>query len=342
MQQVTGLRVDANSEVAMGHMMRCITIAKQMRKQGGKTVFFTADGYAGDMLEKAGMDWICLHTVWKQMEEETDRLREEMQKTGCTRLLVDSYQVTRAYFDKIKDMGKIIYMDDCFADVYPVDMIINYNAYHVRFPYREAYEGRAKLLLGTEYVPLREEFQQKYPRKKEKGGILVSSGGGDAYDALSGILLYAAGSKELQQEIFHVVVGRFHPNRDKLEKLAGSAPNIRLHYDVSNMAELMEQCDIAVSAAGTVLFELCAMQIPAVFFVSADNQQYDSEFFARRERMLFAGDIRQDRAVCLRRVIEGLETLRRDEPMRERMKEALRQVTDGQGAVRIAEEIGRL
>ena len=53
----------------MGHMMRCITIAKQMRKQGGKTVFFTADGYAGDMLEKAGMDWICLHTVWKQIEE---------------------------------------------------------------------------------------------------------------------------------------------------------------------------------------------------------------------------------------------------------------------------------
>lgn len=78
---------------------------------------------------------------------------------------MDSYQVTRAYFDKLRDICKIIYIDDCFEDVYPVDMVINYNAYHVRFPYKETYEGRAKLLLGTAYVPLREEFQRAYLQK---------------------------------------------------------------------------------------------------------------------------------------------------------------------------------
>ena len=95
-------------------------------------------------------------------------------------------------------------------------------------------------------------------------------------------------------------------------------------------------------AAGTVLFELCAMQIPTVFFVCADNQMYDSEFFAQEERMLFAGDIRENREECLGRIGGNLKRLLQDKSLRKRMKEALSQVTDGQGAARIAEEIWKL
>ena len=112
-----------------------------------------------------------------------------------------------------------------------------------------------------------------------------------------------------------------------------------MHDHVDNMAELMGRCDMAVSAAGTMLFELCAMRIPTIFFVSADNQQYDSEFFGQEERMLFAGDIRQDREECLKRIYRGLKTLLEDGAMRDRMKEALGRVTDGCGAARIATQL---
>ena len=98
----------------------------------------------------------------------------------------------------------------------------------------------------------------------------------------------------------------------------------------------MGRCDMAVSAAGTMLFELCAMRVPTVFFVCADNQQYDSEFFGREERMLFAGDIRKDREDCLERVLAGLKALMEDQALRERMEDALGRVTDGRGAERIS------
>ena len=353
--RVTGIRADANEEIGMGHIMRCMTIAKELRKLGQKVIFFIADHYSCGMLEQAGMEYRCLDTSWEDMEGETDRLREELQKADCGSLLVDSYRVTSKYFDQIKDICKIIYMDDCFEDVYPVDMIINYNAYHVRFPYEEAYRGGARLLLGTEYVPLREEFQGKDQeefslawQKRADGGctsregkyeVLLSSGGGDVCNALYGILSGLEGEAALHEVAFHVVVGRFHPNKKKLEELAEKNRNIKLHDHVNNMAELMGQCDMAVSAAGTMLFELCAMRVPTVFFVCADNQQYDSEFFGQEERMLFAGDIRQDREGCLRRIYAGLKTLIGDRAMRERMKEALGQVTDGCGAARIAAQI---
>lgn len=357
-KQVTGIRADANEEIGMGHIMRCITIAKELRKLGRKVIFFTADHYGRGLLEQAGMEYRCLETSWKDMEGETDRLREELERADCGNLLVDSYHVTKKYFDKIRDLCKIIYIDDCFEDIYPVDMVINYNAYHVRFPYEEAYKGKSRLLLGTEYVPLREEFQKEFREKcqgakilewengerecacREEGcEVLLSSGGGDVCDALWSILSGLEGEETLREIVFHVVVGRFHPNKKKLEELAATNGNIKLHDHVDNMAELMGRCDMAVSAAGTMLFELCAMRIPTIFFVSADNQQYDSEFFGQEERMLFAGDIRQDREECLKRIYQGLKTLLEDGAMRDRMKEALGRVTDGCGAARIATQL---
>lgn len=363
-RELIGIRADANETVAMGHIMRCITIARELIKMGNRVVFFTADEYAAEILEQAGMAHVCLHSDWKHMENEVPILRKELEKRGCKKLLVDSYYASAEYFEELSDLCKLIYIDDCFEGIYPVDMLINYNAFHVRFNYEEAYKNKTELLLGTEYVPLREEFQEwRYMKgaaletssldNADLGAedillgnavphILLSSGGGDVYNALAGILGEAVEDEELDNAIFHTVVGRFNPNVKELERLAEENSNIELHYDVSNMAKLMAKCSAAVSAAGTMLFELSAMQLPSVFFVCADNQQYDSEFFAREERMLFAGDIRSDRKGCIGNICSGLKKLLKDEKLRQRMKKALCEVTDGRGAERIAGKIAKL
>lgn len=345
---IIGIRADANETVATGHIMRCITIARQLKKKGESVLFFTADDYAASMLESAGMEAVCLRTQWNKMEEELPALLLELEKAGCTKLLVDSYQATPKYLEELHKNVKVIYMDDMFEHVYSADMIINYNAYHERFPYRESYGADTKLLLGTDYVPLREEFAGNSYETKIRDGIdrinkkwevLICCGGGDIYNALYGILSKAITKINLKLVVFHVVVGSFNPNADKLEELAENYSNIRLYYNVKNMAELMKKCDAAVSAAGTVLFELSAMKVPTVFFVCADNQKYDSEFFARNDRMLFAGDIRSQSEECIDAICGQLEKLLSHNDIRENMKIKLSEVTDGNGAKRIAEEI---
>ena len=371
-EQVIGIRADANETIATGHVMRCITIAKKLISAECRVVFYTADEYAAVMLEQAGMEYVCLHTSWNDMEQEIPVLREKLIQAGCSKLLVDSYQVTERYFEELHDICKLIYIDDCFDAIYPVDMIINYNAYHVRFPYEDAYAGKAKLLLGTSYVPLREEFgndgtnasntiingitrdddigkgttgsntnenstsENDVNGNWENAHVLLSSGGGDQYNAMAGILRAAVQDETLQHVIFHTVVGGFNRNEKELRCLAAEHPNIRLHERVGNMAQLMGECTAAISAAGTMLFELSAMQTPTVFFVSADNQQYDHEFFAQEERMLYGGDIREDRDECVKEICRQLRLLLEDSDMRTRMKKRLYEVTDGNGAQRIA------
>lgn len=342
-QTVIGIRADANDTIATGHIMRCITIARQLRKKGCRVLFFTADEGAGKLLSAAGMEQICLHSQWDQMEEEIPRLRQMLSLSGIRTLLVDSYQVTPAYFEGLRDAVQLIWIDDCFDVVCPVDVLINYNAYHERFPYKETYGEKTRLLLGPDYVPLREEFGRKsLPDSRSEDGtfsVLLSSGGGDAQDALLGILQRAVETEGLEKAVFHTVVGGRHPRERELVSFAEKHPNVKLYQPCRDMAGLMALCDGAVSAAGTMLFELSAMQVPTVFFVSADNQRYDKEFFAEQERMLFAGDIRQDREACINAVCDGIRRLITDVSLRERMKEKLSEVTDGRGAERIAEEI---
>lgn len=349
---MVGIRADANDTVATGHIMRCITIAEALRRKGFRTVFFTADEEAGEMLSQAGMEQICLHTEWNHMEKELPSLREMLSRAGADILLVDSYQATPAYFEGLHDQVRLVCLDDCFEAVYPVDLLINYNAYHTRFPYEESYGGRTRLLLGTAYVPLRREFAQaaedtvrrEEGRRTEGKGfsVLLASGGGDAEDALMGILEKTIAREPLKDVTFHVVAGAYHPRGDELEAFADVHANVQVYRPCRDMAGLMQKCDAAASAAGTMLFELSAMQVPTVFFQTADNQRYDSEFFADEERMLDAGDIRQDRDACLTAVCEGLERILADEALRARMRKKLSLVTDGMGADRIAEEIAKL
>lgn len=342
-QPVIGIRADVNDTVATGHIMRCITIASQLRKKGCRVLFFTADEEAREILSAAGMEQICLHTRWDHMEDEIPRLRQMLSLAGIRTLLVDSYQATPAYFEGLRDVARLIWIDDCFDAVCPVDILINYNAYYERFPYEESYGENTRLLLGPSYAPLREEFGGRISlpslEKERDFSVLLSSGGGDAQDALLGILQRAIETEGLEEVSFHVVVGSRHPKERELVSFAKEHPNVKLYQPCRDMAGLMADCDVAVSAAGTMLLELSVMQVPTVFFVTADNQRYESEFFAQKERMLFAGDIRQDREACINAVCDGIRKLLTDASLRERMGEELSQVTDGRGAERIAEEI---
>lgn len=347
-----GIRADANDIVATGHIMRCMTIAKQLCRMGEKVLFFVADEYGISMLEENGLSYVVLHTDWENPLEEIPVLAKEIHLHNVDTVLFDSYRMSKEYFDVLRQnlnrMTRFAYIDDLFEDVYPVDVVINYNAYHTQFPYVEAYEKndaekvtgkKTQLCLGPSYVPLREEFEKTNLGNGQENTVLLSCGGGDSLQSLYGILEKAVEDIRFCDTAFHVIVGRYHQKKELLEQMASEHGNVILHHNVSNMSELMEQNCIAVSAAGTMLYELCAMERPTVFFITADNQRYDSDFFAEEGRMCFAGDIRLDREQCIERILKGMEELLCDKKIRFEMKEKLRRVTDGKGAARIAEAL---
>ena len=68
----------------------------------------------------------------------------------------------------------------------------------------------------------------------------------------------------------------------------------------------MRMCDIAVSAAGNTLYELCAVGTPTIFFTYSYNQKYDYIGFTENDIMLYAGNIDDGKERIIKNITIGL------------------------------------
>lgn len=340
------IRVDANRTIATGHVMRCLAIAGQIRALGEPCTFITADEEAKELIEEHGFEVLCLHSRWDNLDGETGKLLSLIKERQIKVLLLDTYSVTRDYLRQLEESTSVVYMDDIHAFPYPVHTIIHYGISGNDYPYQaEDVKVARKYLLGCDYIPLREEFRLRgRPIKKTDGArqsteteaaitdVLITTGGGDLYNLAGHLIQY------LHADGFHlhVVSGMLNTNFEMLAELAANEDRISLYANVKNMSELMLQCDAAVSAAGTTLYELCACGVPTVSVSFADNQIAGAKEFDKRGIIDYAGDIRDGIEVCLADIAQRLHAWNGNPSLLQQKKEKMQALVDGKGAARIA------
>ncbi len=347
------IRADANSKIGMGHVMRCLSVADALLKRGEEVLFVTADDTPVPLLTKKGIPCRVLHTDYADMEAELPELWDVLNELSQgaespeaalvqknTTILVDSYYVTEKYLAALKKRITTIYMDDIYAFSYPVDMLINYNIYGEEMGYeKDAAFADTKLLLGAEYVPLREEFWVGEQPGTAAGGILITTGGSDSFNLAGQLLTEAMKYDALKTKEYHVVSGSLNPHIGEPQALAQEHGNIHIHCNVTNMAELMAESKVALSAGGSTLYELCAMGVPTIAFSFAENQEHLVQTFVKRGIAQYGGNYRTDGNKMIQNTIAGLETLLEDENLRAEYRKKARTLVDGKGAGRIAEAI---
>lgn len=329
------IRADMNDVIATGHIMRCLSIADAAREQGENTIFIVADEQALSLLKKRGYETIVLHTQWDDMESELPYLIEEIQSREIKSILIDSYQVTELYLQTLRTEVYTAYIDDINAFLYPVDAIICYANYWNKFSYMEKYEN-TKLYLGPQYAPLRKEFSG-CGRKKTKErveNLLLLSGGTDPYNVLDRVL---DNLDKNRYEQIHVICGMYYPNIGMLTEKYHSCANIHIEQAVTDIDRYMKEADMAVSAGGSTLYELCACGTPTISYSMADNQLDNVNMFQQEGIIDYAGDVRSDEVV--QKIIMLLDKYYRDAALRIEKSGKMQQLVDGKGASRIAKEM---
>lgn len=335
------IRADANATIGSGHVMRCLTIADAMKKKGIESTFIIADKEAEDLIQSYGFPTICLESTWGNLDNETSKLLSLINEVNIDKILIDSYYVTQSYLKDIGNDTKVIYIDDLNQFVYPVDLLINYNVYAKNKGYdRNYYLSQTKLLLGCDFIPLRTEFQGIQGTINEKvADILITTGGSDPYNVAGSILAFIIHKEWYRTIRFHIVVGRFNNNIEELNKLVKDSDNIILHHNVSKMSELMLECDIAISAGGSTVYELCACGVPSISYSFADNQLEAIKELDKLGVIYYAGDVRNDLNICLTNIEGRIIQYISDEILRKRISQKMKSMVDGLGADRIAEQI---
>src|SRR5471030_2452428 len=274
------IRADGGNNIGIGHIMRMLVLAKELSKNN-KVIFICkssemSDNFGAGNIEeriltcnvgndkfKVGIEKVrengfeILFIREKYLIEDIIDLQN---KYKADLIITDSYDVDEEYFNKLKSHFMLSgYVDDVNKYKMNVDFLINQNINAMDMDYRTNVNHDTKLFLGTKYCMLRDEFRENYNKKQTKEKVkdlFLTLGGMDERNNTLKIL-----KQILNFNInIHVVIGSaFKENLvDKLYNLSNINSNIKV-YENANMSVLMKKCDIAISACGSTLYELCAM-----------------------------------------------------------------------------------
>lgn len=332
------IRADMNDVIATGHIMRCMAIADAARKLGEETTFIVADGYAIPLFEKNHYKYHILNSDWRDMKGELPALIPYLKESRANVMLIDSYSVTEEYLSALKAIVKVAYLDDINRFKYPVAALICYGVY----AYNNNYESRyvkSKLFLGPKYAPVRREFSncKKKEIKDKVANVLILSGGTDNEDVLSRLLDVTI---KYNVEKVTVICGRYYKRYDSIVEKHKADDRVVIKKSIDNIDKYMQEADIALSAGGNTLYELCACGTPTISFSLADNQFGNVYEFDKRGVILYAGDART--SGMIEKADSLIYKLLESKLLREELSGKMQTIIDGRGAYRLADGLMNL
>ncbi|MGD6894408.1 UDP-2,4-diacetamido-2,4,6-trideoxy-beta-L-altropyranose hydrolase [Bacillus infantis] len=286
------IRTDSSVQIGTGHVMRCVTIAKQLEKEGANIVFICRDfpGNSIWLLINEGFDVLTLpipnknidHWEWtrenwnKDVQETKFALESINHKVDL--LIIDHYGLDAEWESKLKPyVHQIMVIDDLADRPHDCDILLDQNYYlNLNDRYKELVPNSCKQLLGPNYILLRDEFLCIDPNTIKRDGkiknVLIFFGGTDPTKETLKVI--KAIQKPINSAIkFNVVVGSTNPKKDLINEYCDRLDNVSYFCQVNNMAELMINADLAIGAGGTTSWERCLLGLPAITIAVADNQK---------------------------------------------------------------------
>lgn len=199
-------------------------------------------------------------------------------ETSAAFVAVDGYRFTAEFLLSLRNARqRVIFIDDtAHLAHYPVDLLLNQNLSATRAVYAAKIETSTCLLLGPRYGLLRREFRCVPPVRPPLNGrtkrVLVTFGGSDPLNFTAAVLGRFA--KIRGDYVIRVLAGAANTNVRTLLSKAKQMPfPCEIVVDAENVAKHMEWADVAVSAAGSTVWELAAMRLPSLLGAISEDQR---------------------------------------------------------------------
>jgi UDP-2,4-diacetamido-2,4,6-trideoxy-beta-L-altropyranose hydrolase len=293
-------RTDASSDIGTGHVMRCLTLAEELKKKAVEVLFVCRElpGHLADYIEEKGFlvsllptpdnqkifitnidalphaKW--LGTTWEQDAQETYQILNE--EPFWDWLIVDHYALD-VRWEKVQRSiaNNIMVIDDLADRQHDCDILLDQNLYEgMELRYQNLVPGSCKQLIGPKYALLRQEFRKARLRKRQRDGsvtrVLIFLGGVDSQN-MTGMVLESYAKLGRSDIKVDVVLGKSNPHRQQIERMCEEMSYVQLHVQIDYMAELMSLCDLAIGAGGSTNWERFSLGLPSILISIAHNQE---------------------------------------------------------------------
>ena len=370
------VRVDSASFIGIGHVMRCLTLVNAITAEHPACVYFFCRDFAGNinqqveahghqlvLMAKSNHDvtgtlahshWLGAHInedVHEFKRLATNVLSNTSNSTSTPQhfdyLIVDHYGIDISWHQQARDItDKLIVIDDLADRVHDCDFIIDQTYNCLENKYDDLVPSHCKRLLGTKYAMLRPEFNPELEFglspsqlcqlrvEQFNSNLLVMFGGTDT-DNLSQQTLVALEKQPTINRV-DIIVGSSAVHKQQLSDYCALHSKFRLHIAPTNIAELMLNADIAIGAAGTTSWERCALALPSIVVIQADNQKDIAKSLADDKISMV-----YDKAELAQALKEGLSNLLAESELRQQMSKKSLMACDGLGSSRLVNVILR-
>lgn len=294
-------RVDASLQIGMGHVMRCLTLAEELKRSGHQCIFVSRahEGNPGQLIKRKGFEVMLLRASnatetkpqhvsardyqswlgvdWEQDAEEVLQILNRIQPEW---LVIDHYALD-ARWERLmaSAVARIMVIDDLANREHQCDLLLDQNLGRDKSDYDPWVPKACVRLIGPAYALLREEFVRLRGRSlarrsaPELKRILVSMGGVDR-DNITGIVLSALDRSNLPSHVeLDIVLGSSAPH---VQLVRTQATSLRfpatLMVGAADMAKRMCKADLSVGAPGSTSWERCCLGLPTLMVVLAENQ----------------------------------------------------------------------
>jgi UDP-2,4-diacetamido-2,4,6-trideoxy-beta-L-altropyranose hydrolase len=355
------IRVDGDQTIGTGHVMRCLSLATEALKRGFQVRLLarSLDANLASRISNAGIEPHSLtatsetsehryaHSDWLAVAEDSDaaeclnKLTLLSEKYGTPALvIVDHYALAGPWHELLRTLAPVLAIDELGDRPMSPDWLIDQTVGKSHENYSGLIPEHTQCLIGGQYALLRAEFAEQAaslnmqrPDVASPLKILITMGGVDACDA-SGLALDALELLAMQLPVeATVVIGSANPHHLKLQQQLKSVSfPARLIVDSPHMSQLMADSHLAIGAAGTSAWERCAVGLPALNLVLADNQETICTWLAKTGAALHMGRAEfvegKELADTVYRIATNPEVYRN-------MVQAAFAVADGQGCQRV-------
>jgi UDP-2,4-diacetamido-2,4,6-trideoxy-beta-L-altropyranose hydrolase len=305
--------VTAGKKWGMGHLRRCLAIASQV-KTGKKNVLFIIKGdpTAFDLLRKLKFNAIPYSF-------------DSLNKIRTKYAVIDQKEDVSADINALSNNGaKICLMDNTsgarlLADavIYPVSHLVDDLDW-------KGFKGRK--YFGAKYFPLNKEFINAKHAIPPIFTILVIMGGADPNNVTSKVSR-ALKTIRLPYKAL-ILIGPAFSKQSIAEDI-----RFKIVRSPKNVAALMAQADLAITAFGTSLYELASMGVPAAIIHNFSGDADDVRNFTALGTAVSIGRFNKINGTS---IVKQIISLMNNHQFLLKLSRNGRKLVDGKGAQRIA------
>jgi UDP-2,4-diacetamido-2,4,6-trideoxy-beta-L-altropyranose hydrolase len=266
-RKVAVLRADASSSIGVGHVMRSLSLGEALLDEGFgvELVSFELAPSLQSLATSCGVEVVELTCAPRSSEDAQFVLQR-----NANIFVVDGYEFSREFFAVLEASSTpfAVVDDNVETNAQSPSAVINQNPHASASMYAHL-QGEPKMLLGLQYAMVRKEVRDVAAMNlpSHEGEVFVAMGGAD-FLGLTAPIVEALAETGLQ---IRVAVGHANTQRAHIQKLADQFGNVTL-IEQQDYVSSLANAHVAVLAAGSSLWEACAVGTPSIGLVVADNQ----------------------------------------------------------------------